>query len=183
LAQAWVPPEAEFIDNEFTPAAIHVPTPLLKESLHQPEAKIALAPCTPSVRDGEESSRFSLNLPTEKVERMIITPSRMPVDNKLREGPTVKFASPLELDTSFDNRYNFRNERVPRPRKNPLEEHVRKKGRLGHAPIPAGRQRSRNRVPEFEIEEDPMERIVEVGIIFTVCLINGIDQLENTGPE
>jgi len=179
--QARVPPEAEYIENEFTPAAIQVPTPLLKESasLHQPEAKIALASSTSSVRDGEKSSIFSRNLPTEKVERMIIIPPQMPVDNKLREGPTVKFASPLELDISFDNRYNFRKEGVPRPRRDSLEKHIRKKGRLGHAPIPTGRQRSRNMVSEFEIEEDPMDRIVEVGIIFTVCLINDIDQLKH----
>jgi len=162
-------PEAERMEEEFTPAVVQVSTPVLKEKavVHRSEAKVALASAAPSVRVGEmapKSSMFNLSPPTKKVERMIIPPSPMPVENKLREGPTVKFASPLKPDASFNNGNNFR-EGVPRPRNNSSgQEFIRKKGRLGHASVPTGKQRSRNMVPEFEIEEDPMDRIVEVRI-------------------
>lgn len=165
---AQVLPEAEWMEKEFAPAVIQVPTSVLKEKavLHRSEAKIALASAVPSARIGTmapKSSTFNLSPPTKKVERMIIPPSPMSVENKLREGPTVKFASPLKPDASFNNR-NFREE-GPRPRNNSSgQEFIRKKGRLGHASVPTGKQRSRNMVPEFEIEEDPMDRIEEVGI-------------------
>jgi hypothetical protein len=161
-------PEAEWME-EFAPAVIQVPTPVLKEKavLHRSEAKLTLASAVPSVRVGAmapKSSTFDLSPPIKKVERMIIPPSPMLVDNKLREGPTVKFASPLKPDASFNNGNNFR-EGVPRPRNNSSgQEFIRKKGRLGYASVPTGKQRSRNMVPEFEIEEDPMDRIEEVRI-------------------
>jgi hypothetical protein len=167
---AQVLPEAQWIEKEFAPAATQVPTPVSKENaaMHRPEAKFALASSAPSVRVGAmapRSSVVSLTPPTEKVEKVIIPPSPMPVDNRLREGPTVKFASPLKPDASFYNGNNFRDEGVPRSRKNSSgQEPIRKKGQLGHGSLPTGKQRRRNMVPEFEIEEDPMDRIVEVGI-------------------
>ena len=164
---AQVLPEAERMEKEFAPAVIQVPTLVSKEKVivHRPEAKIAIASAAPSVRVGAMAPKSTTSPPTKKVERMIIPPSPMPVDNKLREGPTVKFASPLKPDASFNSRNNFRDEGAPRPRKNSSgQESIRKKGRLGRASVPTGKQRSRNMMPEFEIEEDPMDRIVEVRI-------------------
>lgn len=167
---AQVLPEAERMEKEFALAAIQVSTPISKENatMHQPGAKSALASAALSVRVGAvapKSPIFIPSPPTKKVERMIIPPSPMPVDHKLREGPTVKFASPLKPDGSFNTRNNFKDEGVPRPRKNSSgQEPIRKKGRLGHSSVPTGKQRIRNTVPEFEVEEDPMDRIAEVGI-------------------
>ncbi|KIM48842.1 hypothetical protein M413DRAFT_21153 [Hebeloma cylindrosporum] len=162
---AQVHPEAEWMQKAFAPAVIQVPPPILKQNatMHPPEGKVALASSAPRV--GEKAPKpamFNLSPPTEKVERMIIPPSQMPFDNKLREGPMVKFASPFKADASFNTGNKFRDEGVRRPRisfASPGQEAMRKKGRLGHA---SGNQRSRNTVPEFKIEEDPMDRIVEV---------------------